>query len=149
MCSLFPKAILSDFYSFQNGCIFYSERIKNSPVMVTWSANLKHSILTVFRYINLVCIRLRLLKADTRQRVHDTLKVSEVTFSCIFMQGRVTGKHNLLIYKFLFLATRSLFTRPLFQNMWQCVQLFCAECNAPCQGDLAFDKAKPPASAAK
>ena len=33
--------------------------------------------------------------------------------------------------------------------MWQCVQLFCAECNAPCQGDLAFDKAKPPASAAK
>ena len=35
----------------------------------------------------------------------------------------------------------------LFQNKWQCVQLLCAECNAPCQRDLAIDKAKPPASA--
>ena len=32
--------------------------------------------------------------------------------------------------------------------MWPCVQLLCAERNAPCQQDLAFDKAKPPASAA-
>ena len=37
----------------------------------------------------------------------------------------------------------------LFQNMWPCVQLLCAERNAPCQRDLAIDKAKPPASAAK
>ena len=42
-----------------------------------------------------------------------------------------------------------LFMPPLFQNMWPCVQLLCAECNAPCQRDLAIDKAKPPASAAK
>ena len=33
--------------------------------------------------------------------------------------------------------------------MWPCVQLLCAERNAPCQRDLAIDKAKPPASAAK
>ena len=46
-------------------------------------------------------------------------------------------------------ATSPLFTPPLFQNMWPCVQLLCAECNAPCQRDLAIDKAKPPASAAK
>ena len=46
-------------------------------------------------------------------------------------------------------ATSSLFTLPLFQNTWQCVQLLCAERNAPCQRDLAIDKAKPPASAAK
>ena len=38
---------------------------------------------------------------------------------------------------------------PLFQNTWPCVQLLCAERNAPCQRDLAIDKAKPPASAAK
>ena len=42
-------------------------------------------------------------------------------------------------------ATSSLFTPPLFQNTWPCVQLLCAEHNAPCQRD----KAKPPASAAK
>ena len=29
------------------------------------------------------------------------------------------------------------------------VQLLCAERNAPCQRDLAIDKAEPPASAAK
>ena len=29
------------------------------------------------------------------------------------------------------------------------VYSLCAECNAPCQGDLAIDKAEPPASAAK
>ena len=34
-------------------------------------------------------------------------------------------------------------------NTWPCVQLFCAERNAPCQWDLAIDKAKLPASAAK
>ena len=44
-------------------------------------------------------------------------------------------------------ASSSLFTPPLFQNMWPCVQLLCAERNAPCQQDLAIDKAKPPASA--
>ena len=38
---------------------------------------------------------------------------------------------------------------PFFQNMWPCVQLLCVERNAPCQRDLAIDKAKPPASAAK
>ena len=38
-------------------------------------------------------------------------------------------------------ATSSLFTPPLFQNMWPCVQLLCAERNAPCQRDLAIDKA--------
>ena len=46
-------------------------------------------------------------------------------------------------------ATSPLFTPPLFQNTWPCVQLLCAECNAPCQRDLAIDKAEPPASAAK
>ena len=40
-------------------------------------------------------------------------------------------------------------TPPLFQNTWPCVQLLCAERNAPCQQDLAIDKAEPPASAAK
>ena len=39
-------------------------------------------------------------------------------------------------------ATSSLFTPHLFQNTWLCVQLLsCAECNAPCQRDLAIDKA--------
>ena len=46
-------------------------------------------------------------------------------------------------------ATSSLFMPPHFQNMWPCVQLLCAERNAPCQRDLAIDKAEPPASAAK
>ena len=46
-------------------------------------------------------------------------------------------------------ATSSLFMPPLFQNTWPCVQLLCAECNAPYQQDLAVDKAKPPASAGK
>ena len=46
-------------------------------------------------------------------------------------------------------ATNSLFMPPLFQNTWPCVQLLCAERNAPCQRDLAIDKAEPPASAAK
>ena len=46
-------------------------------------------------------------------------------------------------------ATSSLFTPPLFQNTWTCVQLLCAERNAPFQRDVAIDKAKPPASAAK
>ena len=46
-------------------------------------------------------------------------------------------------------TTSSLFTPPLFQNTWPCIQLLCAERNAPCQRDLAIDKAKPPASAAK
>ena len=32
---------------------------------------------------------------------------------------------------------------------WRCVQLLCAECNAPFQRDLNIDKARPPASAAK
>ena len=46
-------------------------------------------------------------------------------------------------------ATSSLFTPPLFQDTWPCVQLFCAERNAPCQWDLAIDKTKPPMSAAE
>ena len=46
-------------------------------------------------------------------------------------------------------ATSSLFTPPLFQNTWPCVQLLCAVRNAPCQWVLAIDKAKPPASTAK
>ena len=46
-------------------------------------------------------------------------------------------------------ATSSLFTPPLFQDKWPCVQLLCAERNATRQWDLAIDKAKPPASAAK
>ena len=32
---------------------------------------------------------------------------------------------------------------PLFQNTWLCVQLLSAERNAPCQRDLAIDKAEP------
>ena len=46
-------------------------------------------------------------------------------------------------------AASPLFIPPLFQNMWPCVQLLCAEHIAPCQRDLAIDKAEPPASAAK
>ena len=46
-------------------------------------------------------------------------------------------------------ATSSLILPPLFQDTWPCVQLLCAERNAPCQWDLATDKAKPPMSAAK
>ena len=30
--------------------------------------------------------------------------------------------------------------------MWPCVQLLCAECNVPCQWNLAINKAQPPAS---
>ena len=44
-------------------------------------------------------------------------------------------------------AISSLFTPPLFQNTWPCVQLLCVERYAPCQWDI--DKAKPPASAVK
>ena len=51
--------------------------------------------------------------------------------------------------KFKDLLPVSLFTPPLFQNMWPCVQLLYTERNAPCQRDLAIDKAKPPVSAAK
>ena len=46
-------------------------------------------------------------------------------------------------------VTSPLFTPPLFQNTWPCVQLLCVECNALCQRDLAIDKAEPPVSAAK
>ena len=46
-------------------------------------------------------------------------------------------------------ATSSLFTPPLFQNTWPCVQLLRAERNAPCQRDLAIDKAEPPALVAQ
>ena len=46
-------------------------------------------------------------------------------------------------------ATSSLFTPPLFQNTWPCVQLLCAERYAPCHRDLDIDKAKPPSFAAK
>ena len=45
--------------------------------------------------------------------------------------------------------TSSLFPPPFFQDTWPCVQLLCAEGNAPCQWDLAINKAQPPASAAK
>ena len=44
-------------------------------------------------------------------------------------------------------ATSPLFMPPLFQDMWPWVQLLCVEHNAPCQWNLAIDKAKPPASA--
>ena len=46
-------------------------------------------------------------------------------------------------------ATISLFLLLLFQDTWPHAQLLCAECNAPCQRDLAIDKAKPPTSAAE
>ena len=49
-------------------------------------------------------------------------------------------------------ATSSLLLPPLFQDMWlhvQQLQLLCVERNAPCQWDLAIDKAKPPTSAMK
>ena len=46
-------------------------------------------------------------------------------------------------------ATSSLYLPPLFQDTRPHVQLLCAEHNAPCHRDLATDKAKPPASAAK
>ena len=41
-------------------------------------------------------------------------------------------------------AISSLFMPPLFQDTWPCVQLLCAERNAPCQWALAIDKTKPP-----
>ena len=40
-------------------------------------------------------------------------------------------------------ATSSLFTPSFFQDTWPCVQLLCAERNAPWQWDLAIDKTKP------
>ena len=46
-------------------------------------------------------------------------------------------------------ATSSLFPPPLFQDTWLRVQLLCVERNAPCQWDLAIDKAKPLMSAEK
>ena len=46
-------------------------------------------------------------------------------------------------------ATSSLLPPPFFQDAWPRVQLLCAECIAPCQWDLATDKARPPTSAAK
>ena len=45
-------------------------------------------------------------------------------------------------------AASFLFSPPLFQDMQPRVPL-CAECNAPCQRDLAIDKAKPQTSAAE
>ena len=42
-----------------------------------------------------------------------------------------------------------LFSLPPFQDTQLHVQFLCVERNAPCQWDLAVDKAKPPASAAK
>ena len=51
--------------------------------------------------------------------------------------------------KFKDLLPVSLFMPPLFQNTSPCVQLLCTERNAPCQRDLAIDKAKSPVSAAK
>ena len=46
-------------------------------------------------------------------------------------------------------AASSLFTPPLFQDTRPCVQLLCAERNAPCNWDLAIDKAKLPMSEAE
>ena len=46
-------------------------------------------------------------------------------------------------------ATSSLLLPPPFQDTWQRVQLLCAECNVPCQWDLAIDKAKLSTSAVK
>ena len=40
-------------------------------------------------------------------------------------------------------------SRHLSFKTWPFVQLLCAECNAPCQWDLAIDKSKPPTSAAE
>ena len=45
--------------------------------------------------------------------------------------------------------TSSLFWPPFFQDTWPCVQHVCAERNAPCQWNLASNKALPPASARK
>ena len=42
-----------------------------------------------------------------------------------------------------------LFPPPLFQDTWPRVQLLCGEHNAPCQWNLAIDKAKLPTSAAE
>ena len=42
-----------------------------------------------------------------------------------------------------------LLTSSLDRIIYPCVQLLCAQRNAPCQWDLAIDKAKPPASAAE
>ena len=51
--------------------------------------------------------------------------------------------------KFQGAETSSLFPPPFFQDTWPCVQHVCAERNAPCQWNLASNKALPPASAAK
>ena len=55
---------------------------------------------------------------------------------------KTPGRSSRICYQFSLMP-------PLFQNKWPCVQLLCAERNAPCQRELANDKAKPPASAAK
>ena len=55
-----------------------------------------------------------------------------------------TCKNRLKKFKELLPALSS---RHLSQDTWLCVQLLCAECNAPCQWDLAIDKTKPPTSA--
>ena len=61
-----------------------------------------------------------------------------------------TTKHVYTAWKkFKELLPVLLFLPPLFQDTWPCVQFLCAERDAPCQWDLAIDKAKPPTSAAK
>ena len=54
----------------------------------------------------------------------------------------VTLNHSMKSYITIKDLLPVLFTPPLFQNMWPCVQLLCAERNAPCQRDLAIDKAR-------
>ena len=54
---------------------------------------------------------------------------------------KLPGRNSRSCYQFSF-------TPPLFQDMWPCVQLLFVEGNAPCQRDLAIDKAKPPTSSA-
>ena len=56
---------------------------------------------------------------------------------------KTAWKNSRICYQF------SLHATSLSKHTWPCVQLLCAERNAPCQRDLAIDKAKPPASVAK
>ena len=81
-----------------------------------------------------------------------TVQILIVTISALSSRWLWTLNHNTCensLEEVQGSATSSLFTPPLFQNKWPCVQLLCAERNAPCQRDLAIDKAEPPASPAK
>ena len=68
-----------------------------------------------------------------------------------FIPGRGTTDAIFVVRQLLekYLAANKRLYMTMAMATWPCVQLLCAERNAPCQRDLAIDKAEPPASAAK